>query len=108
MTDNYKKVWKELEKNVGRCFFFKEGVVKEISGYATYTLTLATFAVPDRVKTYIDNLMDQSFDETIDVFQKEDRFALLSYLISRGILDIKVAYLHGEVKTLEGLQIIQE
>lgn len=55
MTGNYKKVWKELEKNVGRCFFFKEGVVKEISGYATYTLTLATFAVPDRVKTYIDN-----------------------------------------------------
>ena len=54
MTENYKKIWKELEKNVGRCFFFKEGVVKDISGYATYTLTLATFSVPDRVKTYIE------------------------------------------------------
>ena len=45
------------------------------------------------VKEYIDNLFDEAFDESVDVFQKEDRFALLSYLISRGILDIKVAYL---------------
>ena len=54
MTENYKRIWEELERSIGRCFFFKDGIVKEISGYATYTLTLATFAAPDRVKQYLE------------------------------------------------------
>lgn len=45
------------------------------------------------LKDYVDNMMNDSFDENVDFFQKEDRFALLSYLIRKNILDIKVAYL---------------
>ena len=33
------------------------------------------------IKDYVDNMMNDSFDENVDFFQKEDRFALLSYLI---------------------------
>lgn len=35
--------------------------------------------------------MTEAFDENIDFYQKEDRFAMLAYLIEHKILDIKVA-----------------
>ena len=43
------------------------------------------------LKQKVIERMEKDFDEEIDFEQKRDRFTLLSYLIEKGILDIKVA-----------------
>lgn len=38
-----------------------------------------------------EEVMEQNFDESIEIEQKQDRFTLLSYLIEKEVLEIKVA-----------------
>ncbi len=45
------------------------------------------------IRQYVADKMKNDFDEGIEVYQKEERFRLLSYLIAHNILDIKVAIL---------------
>lgn len=45
------------------------------------------------IQNFMSDYLDSHFDESIEAFQKEDRFGLLSLLIRNGFLDIKVAYL---------------
>lgn len=46
------------------------------------------------IKKYVENKLIDAYDENIDFDQKEDRFALLSYLIAKDILDIRVVVLN--------------
>ena len=48
------------------------------------------------LKQRVTEKMENDFDENIDFEQKKDRFTLLSYLIEKGILDIKVAVPESE------------
>ena len=44
-------------------------------------------------RDYIENQIVQNFDFDVDFDQKEDRFAMLSYMISHNLLDIKIVLL---------------
>lgn len=44
-----------------------------------------------KIREYLANKFTRQFDTEIEYPQKEDRFALLAYLISNNILDIKIA-----------------
>lgn len=44
-----------------------------------------------KLRKLVEERMTETFDENIDFYQKEDRFAMLAYLIEHKILDIKVA-----------------
>lgn len=48
------------------------------------------------IKKQLEDKIIQSFDENVDFYQKEDRFGMLSYLISSGVLDIKIVALEKE------------
>lgn len=48
------------------------------------------------IKKQLEDKIIQSFDENVDFDQKEDRFGMLSYLISSGVLDIKIVALEKE------------
>ena len=45
------------------------------------------------IKDYITNKIVENFDFSAEFDQKEDRFAMLSYMISSGLLDIKIVAL---------------
>lgn len=45
------------------------------------------------VKDYVSQKMTNDFDEFVKFEQREDRFGLLAYMISTGLLEIKVAVL---------------
>lgn len=55
MNSAHKQVWENLEKSIGRCFLYREGAVKEISGMPTFTLTFATLCIPEKVEEFLKN-----------------------------------------------------
>ena len=48
------------------------------------------------IREYVTEKLIRDFDEKVDFMQKEDRFAMLAFLISHEILDIKIAVLEEE------------
>ena len=49
-----------------------------------------------KIKDYVTKKLVDEYDENIEFEQKEDRFALLSYLIANNILDIKIVVLEKD------------
>ena len=54
-------------------------------------------------RDYIENQIVNNFDFNIEFDQKEDRFAMLSYMISHNLLDIKIVLLEENKCTVHCL-----
>lgn len=53
MTDKFKKVWADIERELGGCCLHKKAAYNEASGNPVQQLTLVTCATPDRIESFI-------------------------------------------------------
>ncbi len=53
MTDKFKRVWSDIEKELGACCLHKKAAYNEVSGNPVQQLTLVTCATPEKIEAFI-------------------------------------------------------
>ena len=73
MTETSKKIWTNLEENIGRCILFRDAALKEVLGNDTFMLQFATLSVPEKVEAFLDNA------EEVSIIRREKNYYVFSW-----------------------------
>lgn len=56
MTDNFKKVWEQIEEGIGGCCLHKKAAYNEVSGGKVQQLTLVTTASKEAIESFLGDI----------------------------------------------------
>lgn len=90
MTDNFKKVWKQIEEEIGGCCLHKKAAYNEVIGGQVQQLTLVTSASKELIERFIGDRKMENPQENRYVFSCEGvQIDLTTY---EDIEDLDVLY----------------
>jgi len=72
MTDNFKKVWEQIEKEIGGCCLHKKAAYSEVVGGQVLQLTLVTSASKELIEHFIGDRKSEKPQENRFVFTYDD------------------------------------